>query len=131
MPQEDLDRRVLLESPLSFERKHFGPNQVRTIGGIKPGNKYRIMHGNKRHALILVLSEPYDRKGKLVFDYVILPIHKKSGLTTMSKHYCTDVSVVQYDDGNWNSRNWLSRTGRSTMELIEIKDLIDHLASYD
>ena len=104
-------------------RPHFGPRQVRTPAGIKPGNALTLVRGAKRyHDTIIVLSESYtDESGDLVFDLVY-----RKGLPNRAckvTYYLSDFGVVLYDSGWWNPTNCLLRTGRRCLTPEELEAL--------
>ena len=107
-----------------LQRPNFGPKQVRTLRGIKPGNiliQCNSIHNFKRK--LLILSEPYsDRKNSredaLWYDYIDL-----NGSTVQSGSVL-DVGVLPYNTGKWNPTNCLLRTGKKRLSTKQIAKMI-------
>lgn len=96
--------------PLGTDRPHFGKRQVRTLRGIKVGNKYRKMY--EKHGpgkFWVVKEEPFqDSDGDWWVKCYIY--YSPRGEKTVQKHSLADAGVVAYTSGfPWNQFNWPKR----------------------
>jgi len=115
----------------SLFRKNFGPRQVRTKRGIKPGNiliDVRLAgrgHSNR----IVVLSKPtVNDRNSLLFDFMVINGTAKGRLR---RGFLTDRSVIPYGTGVWNPSNYLLRTGKRGLTKKEISDLKSKIFTMD
>lgn len=107
------------------DRPHFGPRQVRTPAGIKPGSRLIIVTRNSRDHII-VRSEPYPNPGDwdwepvgpvgdLVFEYTFEGENRRHRMLLWS------AGVVPDERGRWNPTRHLLRTGRKRLTTEEMK----------
>ncbi len=110
---------------ITQNRPHFGPRQVRTPAGIKPGNRLIKVTRNSRD-YIIVRSDPYPNPGDwdwepvgpvgdLIFDYTYEDENQRRRMLLSS------VGVVLYGDKWWSPTNHLLRTGHKRLTTEEIK----------
>ncbi|MHA1829178.1 MAG: hypothetical protein ACTSX6_11090 [Candidatus Heimdallarchaeaceae archaeon] len=119
------------------ERPNFGPRQVRTLEGIKPGNIFKKvgLAGTGSESLILIISEPFpkiigdDKLPSMRFEYLVLRGCMKGWLDGA---FAADKSVIPYLPGNvWNNSNYLLRTGRKRLTEKQIAEKISKYFTKD
>jgi len=95
---------------VSNKRPYFGPKQVRTLKGIKPGRMLLgKMHGKPFHFIFIVRGKPFQDDNGNWF----VPVSRKS-VTEKGRWYSLEISlsdygVIPYKNGQWHTKNWLSR----------------------
>jgi hypothetical protein len=110
----------------SHERPYHGPDQVRTVRGIKPGNiLIMAARGDKGfRKRILIVSKPYVSflfgKPCIEYDFLILNGRTKGWLMS---GFTSDSGVTPYHSGMWNTRNYMLRAHRKRLseEQIDLK----------
>lgn len=100
-------------------RPNFGPRQVKTPKGIRPGNVLVHVFGEHKpqsRKVIIVLSDPYlldeeEPVEGLAFDYTYEEDLLEAVVFVFTNYLC-NMGVVPYSDGEWNPTDHLLRTGR-------------------
>lgn len=107
--------------PKVHERPHFGPRQVRTRNGLKPGTILISKSAGWYQRKILIVKAPELVNGIWWSYYVRLPVTTRPAY--IDKLATTDMGVEPYWDGEWNSMNHLLRSGRTILTLKEISEI--------
>lgn len=93
------------------KRPHWGPRQVRTSSGVKPGNMLVKVTGRPQgRSTITVLTEPRPDDVGQRFEYLTSSGHQIGA-------YLADFGILPYDAGSWNRTNHLLRTGRRRIDI--------------
>lgn len=99
-------------------RPNWGPRQVRTPRGIKPGNVLTMAMGRyQERCTIVVLTKPYPDKNDPSwwrFDYLV----PRCPISPAMRRSATlgDFGVIGHAE-HWNRTNYLERTGRKRVNL--------------
>ena len=123
--QKIIERILGVGRGVTQNRPHFGPRQVRTLAGIKPGSRLIIVTRNSRDHIV-VRSEPYPNPGDwywepvgpvgdLVFEYTFEGENPRHRMTLWSAGIAPD------EYGWWSPHLHLLRTGRRCLTTEEMK----------
>jgi hypothetical protein len=105
MPTIESDH--IIKDGVITQRPSFGPKQVTNLKQIKRG---RIFIQKPDGALIKIESAPYQDVNKRWCVTVVKKTNEHAeGWSKTQTISLADNGVVQYTDGRWNTRNWLSR----------------------
>lgn len=95
----------------TFERPHWGSKQVRALQEILVGQICLKIKRLGSTSKIIILSKPFrDDSGDWKFRYTDFPVRKESFL---NETFCSDSGILPYDNGSWNEKNYLLRTGQN------------------
>lgn len=100
-------------------RPNWGPRQVRTLGGVKPGNIFIAVSRDGSRSQILILSESFQEEGNWRCWVCHIP-HR-----TKRKIFLADYGAVPYTERLlWNRTNYLLRIGRRRMSPEDIDSFL-------
>lgn len=133
------------------KRPHFGPKQVRTLKGVKPGHFYYERRKGSKKNLIVALSHPLLIDGEQCFWFAEWPLLTDAGLTPKDLITCAQLSitpllieveepvikegkVISYKlawEESFQQTRWLERCKRTPLNLNQAGDLWDYLPALD